>query len=226
MRSLDRRRFLKLGAAAPLAALLGCQDTYHFLGYDFGNKALYDLNIDTIFVHVFYSRTLQTTPYRGMERSITEEVVRQIGQKTPYHICSDRNRADTELIGCIVAITKTLMNITQQNQVREGELDVTLDVVWRDLRDGRILSAPPKRRNPNTAPPAIPAVPGVTPFVPPFDSEVSQPPDFSVTPKAEPLRLLATGRYIPELGESNATAEQQVEIKLAAQIVSMMEKRW
>ena len=40
------------------------------------------------------------------------------------------------------------------------------------------------------------------------------------------MRILATGRYIPELGESNATAEQQVVQKVAAQIVSMMEKRW
>jgi hypothetical protein len=221
-----RRRFLGLGAAGTLLGLVGCkEDTWNILGYQVGNKAIYDLNIDSIFVHTFYNRTLQTTPYRGMEVSITQEVVRQIGQKTPYHVISDPGRADTELIGSIVNMQKNLLNVTQQNMIREGELVITVDVIWRDLRDGRILSAKRPKRQLDTAPTlTTPGVPGPVPT--PFDAQVSQPPHQSVTPKPEPTRIVGIGRYVPELGESNATAEQKIEYNIAAQIVSMMEKRW
>lgn len=223
---ITRRRFFKLSLAGSLVGLVGCKDdNYSVFGYQLGNKPLYDPNIDSIFVHTFYNRTLQTTPYRGLEVSITQEVVRQIGQKTPYHVISDLQRADTELIGSIAMMNKNILNVTQQNQVREGELAISVDVVWRDLRDGRILSAPKKRSNQNNAPTGtVPGVPQPTPT--PFDAQVSQPPDTYATPAPEPVRFVATGRYVPELGESNASAEQKVENSVAVQIVSFMERRW
>jgi hypothetical protein len=226
MHLINRRRFLRLGAAGSVFGLVGCQqDTWNILGYQVGNKALYDLNIDSVFVHSFYNRALQTTPYRGMEVSITQEVVRQIGQKTPYHVISDPGRADTELIGNIVSMQKNILNVTQLNMIREGELVVSVDVVWRDLRNGRILSAPrPKReleRAPTLTAPGAPAQ-----EQPLFDAQVAQPPEKSDTPKPQPIRIVGIGRYVPELGESNATAEQKIEYNIAAQIVSMMEKRW
>lgn len=226
MLEITRRRFLRFSAAGTFLGLVGCkEDTYSFLGYQIGNKALYDLSIDSVFVHTFYNRTLQTTPYRGMEVDITLEVVRQIGQKTPYHIISDPGRADTELIGNIVSMGKNILNVTQQNMVREGELVVSVDVVWRDLRDGRILSAPSAKKKFDNAPKLTTA--GVTTPSPiPFDAQVSQPPDSSETVKPTPVRIVGIGRYLPELGESNATAEQKIEYNIAAQIVSMMEKRW
>jgi hypothetical protein len=226
MESLTRRLFLRLGVTGSLVGLVGCQDeNFCLFGYQLGNKPLYDLNIQTVFVHMFYNRTLQTTPYRGMEVSLTQEVVRQIGQKTPYRVLSDIDRADTELIGTIVNMQKNILNVTQQNQVREGELAITVEVVWRDLRDGRILSAPKKRRSQNQAPTGT--TPGVRPTdEPPFDEQVMQPPERYEVPKAEPVRITATGRYVPELGESNASAEQKVETNMAVMIVSLMEKRW
>ena len=226
MSFLSRRRFLRISAAGSLVGLVGCKsEGLSLFGYQLGNDALYDKSIDSVFVRVIYNRTLQTGPYREMEVSLTQEIVRQIGAVTPYHVVSDPNTADTELIGSIVGISKNSLNTTQQNTVREGEVVITLDLVWRDLRTGKILSAPRKRRNPNQAPPA--PVPGVNdPFPVPFDADVTQAPEKSVTPRPEPVRLVATGRYLMELGETNATAEQRAEIKMAKQIVSMMEKRW
>jgi len=226
MKHLNRRQFLGFGAIGSLFGLVGCkEDSLSILGYQLGNKAIYDPGIDTIFVHTFYNRTLQTTPYREMEVAITQEVVRQIGAVTPFHVISDINRADTELKGSIVLMSKNILNVTQQNMVREGELQVSVDVVWRDLRDGRILSAPGPRRSLDKAPTStILGVPTPTPV--PFDAQVNQPPEESTTPQPQPRRITATGRYLPELGESNASAEQSVERKIAVQIVSMMEKRW
>ena len=224
---ISRRLFLKVSAAGPLAGLLGCKgDTLSILGYQLGADALYDKSIQTVFVHTFYNRTLQVTPERGMEVSLTQEVVRQITQKTPYRI-ANVNSADTELIGKIVSLGKNIMNVTQQNQVREGEFVITVDVVWRDLRDGRILSAPKQGRNPNVAPGSVrnPSDPVVdTPT--PFDPDVTQPPDKYKTPEPTPCRIVSRSRYLEELGESIASAEQLAEMSVATQIVSMMEKRW
>src|SRR5688500_11932021 len=147
MRTPNRRQFLKLAAIAPLAAV-GCRSGYKFLGYDVGAGALYDQNIRTVYVPLFNNRAFQTTPYRGFEIDVTEAVIREIGKTTTFHVTSDVNRADTELLGNIVAIQKTVMNRNQQNQVREAEIAVTVDVVWRDLRDGTILSNPRQRPAP------------------------------------------------------------------------------
>jgi hypothetical protein len=226
MRSLTRRRFLGFSAAGSLVGLVGCKGgTPSIFGYQLGNNVLYDSNIKSVFVHAFYNRTLETGPFRGFEANATAEVVRQIGYKTPFKVISDAGRADTELIGKIVSFQKNILNDTQQYTVREGEVVVSVDVVWRDLRDGKIISAPKKPRNPGSAPPST--RPGSTePLPTPFDADVSQPPDKSVTPQPEPVRIVAPGRYVMELGETIATALQRCQIELATQIVSMMEKRW
>jgi hypothetical protein len=228
MRLITRRRFLGLGAAGSLVGLVGCKSgPISILGYQLGTDALYDTTIQSVYVHTFYNRTLLTGPFRGFEIDVTQEVVDQIGQKTPYKVISDAATADTELIGKIVTIQKNELNVTQLNMIREGEVIVNVDVVWRDLRDGKngkILSAPKKKRNPVTAPNNT-TPPGVNEPIP-FDAGVSQPPDVIGTPPPEPVRIIAGGRYVPELGESIATALQRAQIQIGTQIVSMMEKRW
>ena len=197
----------------------GCQNA-RVLGYRLGNDSLYDPNIRTVYVPTFNNRAFQTTPYRGMEVDLTRAVVRELGTKTPFRVVSDPERADTELIGNIVAIDKVKLNVNMQNALREGEIVVSVDVVWRDLRDGRILSAP---RKGSPVPPGV-VPPPVTPI--PFDPDRSQPPQTSVAQAAIPARIVATGRLMPELGETNATASKRVVDQLAVQIVSMMEKPW
>jgi hypothetical protein len=46
-----------------------------------------------------------------------------------------------------------------------------------------------------------------------------------VPPKTSVL-VTSTGNFIPELGQSLATAQQQAVDRLAVQITSMMEKPW
>ena len=153
---------------------------------------------------------------------MTQAVVREIGKTTTFKVTSDCNKADTELLGNIVSITKVLLNRNQQNQIREAEITVWVDVVWRDLRDGTILSNPrqkpmPGRFIPN---PQIDATP------PPFDPNVPVPPDDRKLEAPVPTRIIATGRMIPELGETNASADSRIQQQIAVQIVSMMEKKW
>jgi hypothetical protein len=218
-----RSRLVLIAAAVVLVAAVGCQGTGRTLfGYQLGANELYDPNIRTVYVPVFHNRAFQTTPYRGLEVEITRAVVREIGAKTPFKVVSDPDRADTELLGNVVSIDKTLLNRNQQNQVREAEVVVAVDVVWRDLRDGRILSSP----RPALPPPGLPAPPGQLPPVVPFDPNVPQPLPVCEVPVVVPARVVATGRLLPELGETNASATKRVTDQIATQIVSMMEKPW
>ncbi|MDB5313737.1 MAG: hypothetical protein JWO38_7939 [Gemmataceae bacterium] len=218
------RRLHLAGAVVALATVVGCQGgPTTFLGYQLGPAALYDQNIKTVYVPVFYNRAFQTTPYRGMEVDVTRAVVREITSKTTFKVVSDPEKADTELRGNIVSIGKNVLNRNQQNLPRESEVVITVDVLWRDLRDGRNLSAPRRAVNPNGGPP----LPTLQPPEPvPFDPDVPLPPPAAVVQNDFPVRIVATGRLIPELGESTTTGEQKAINQLAIQIVSMMEKPW
>lgn len=210
-------------AVAGLAAAVGCQGgPYRILGYNVGSAALYDTNVKTVYVPTFTTRAFQTTPYRGLEIDLQRAVVREISTKTPYKVTSDCERADTELQANVVGISHTILNRNQQNLTREGELVLTVDVLWRDLKTGEILSAPKRGR---TAGPL--GVPVVVPDPPPvFDPSNPPPLPEPVVQFAPPVRLVSTGRLLPELGESSTTAEQRAVNQMAVQIVSMMEKSW
>ncbi|HEY8503302.1 MAG TPA: hypothetical protein VIL46_01890, partial [Gemmataceae bacterium] len=90
------------------------------------------------------------------------------------------------------------------------ELVLVAEVVWRDLRTGRVLS--------NRRPAAAPE------FAPPFDPNVPVPPE--AVERAVPVRVVGIGRGIPELGESSTTALQMAIDHLAVQVRQMMEKPW
>lgn len=219
---LNRRSVLQWAIWAPVAALCGCRGGFSLLGYHVGADALYDPNIRTVYVPLFNNRAFQTTPYRGFEVDVTQAVIREIGKTTSFRVSSDYNTADTELLGNIVSIQHNLLNRNQLNLTREAELVVTVDVVWRDLRDGTILSNPRKRPIPGRTVPS-PAIDG--PPVP-FDPTVELPPVLPEIEAPVPVRIVATGRMLPELGETNASASTRVHNQIAVQIVSMMEKRW
>src|SRR5215203_1869119 len=130
MSTLTRRRFLSLAAVAPLAAAVGCRGGgFKIFGYQAGADALYDPNIRTVYVPLFNNRAFQTTPYRGFEVDVTQSVIREIGKTTSFRVTSDCEKADTELLGNVVLIQKQILNRNQQNQVREAEVMVAVDVV-------------------------------------------------------------------------------------------------
>jgi hypothetical protein len=218
---LTRRQFLP-AALAPLAALTGCRTCPSIFGYRVGGEALYDTNISSVYVPMFANRAFQTTPYRGMEAEITTAIVREIGAKTPFKVISNPDCADTELKGYIVSIDKLLLNRNQQNTIRQGEIAITVNVIWLDLRDGTVLSAPRRGFNPATG---VPAQQPIAPPVP-FDPDVPQPPPVQEIQIEAGTTIVAVGRLIPELGETNASGQKMAVDQLAIQIVSMMEKRW
>lgn len=199
-------------ALIALSLTAGCQSGRDFTLLGYSTKPQHDENIRTVYVPVMKNLAFQTTPNRELEVDITKAVIREIESRTRMKVVSDRESADTELLGTLVNIRKNVVNTNQQNLTREAEITATVNVVWRDLRDGRVLS---NRRS--AAPPDAPV---------PFDPSLPPPDAVPVKEKAYPAQIIAVGRVLPELGETNATANQSIANQLAKQIVNMMEAPW
>lgn len=194
-----------------IAAFVGCQGKeLNFLGYSTAPQ--FDPNIRSVYIPVFKNVAFVTNPHRGIEIELTQAVVEELGRRrSTMKVISDPSRADTELVGTIMSISKTILNRNQQNYTREGEFILTAEVVWRDLRDGRVIS------NPRSAP-KLPAQQ--------FDPSVPQPPPERPETTVYPVSITAVGRFLPELGESNATAQKMAVDQMARKIVDLMEKPW
>jgi hypothetical protein len=167
----------------------------NILGYT--TRPNYDPSICTIRVPIFKNNTY----IRGLEFDLTRAVIREIGVRTPFTVVSADCPADTELTGTITLLNKLAVNRTQLNEIREGQTTLGVEIVWRDLRTGEILSQPRTKSDlDNPAPP---------PTSPP-----------------KPVLIQSLGDYIPELGGSTATALQQNVNRMAVLIVSKMEMPW
>ena len=240
MKAISRLALLACAAAA--LALPSCESegNYNLFGYQIGQGALYDCGIHTVRVPIFQNRTFA----RGLEFDLTRAVVREIELKTPYKVVGADQDADTELTGTIVSLTKGTLNVNPLGEVREQETNLTVEIVWRNLRTGEVLSDP-ARRTPGTSGPALPALPGAAPIAgvpgvvpsgtvgtPTAPGAVAQVPP--VGPDGQPVPCPPTpkviigslGDFIPEIGQSLTTAEKQNVDRLAVQIISMMEKPW
>lgn len=208
-----RRGFLAWLVAGGASVLSGCGWDGHFTFLGYTTHPNYDEGIKSIYVPIFRNKAFQTTPNRGLEMELTRAVIREIEQKARYKVISDPNCADTELLGTVLILNKNLLNRTQQNEVREAETVVGVELVWRDLRTGVVLTNP---RKPLGVPPPT--------ELPPFDPD--NPPLPNAPEKPIPVLIQMSGRFLPEVGESNASAQQRVCNQLARQIVNMMEKDW
>lgn len=205
-----------LAAAAALLALLpaaGCRSGGDFSLFGYSTAPNYDPDIRSVYVPTFKNIAFHTSPYRGVEVDLTEAVVRELNaRRTPMRVVQDPARADTELVGTVTRIEKIVLNRNTQNLNREFDVVIEAQIVWRDLRTGKVLTG---TRAPAPRPedcPIDPSVPGPPP--PPPDAV------------AVPVPVRATGRVIPEVGESNATGSKMAVDRLARQIVNMMEQPW
>jgi hypothetical protein len=208
-----RRTTLAALLGGTAAAVSGC--AHGFFGYTTAPN--YDPEIRTVYVPVFKTAVLETTPYRGMEMRLTDKVIKAIESKTPMKVISDPNAADTELQGTVTAISKILTNRTPYNEAREIALYVSCEIVWYDHRpghEGRILTNPRNRDG------TIPQIGGG------FQFDPNNPPPPPKPDKPRPQQISANGRGIPEVGETSTTALNMAMEGLAVKIVSAMEQAW
>ena len=237
---------------ATYALLLpSCAWDGHFDVLGYTTQPNYDTSFKTVRVPIFKSRVnLVGTTGPGLEQDLTEAIVREIQLKTPYKI--SQGDADTELTGTIIGFTKGLLNYTQLNTVREAETTLIVELVWRDLRTGKILTKATRRPGqPLPVDPRQPLLPddltaGRETVLPPGirpNGVISAPIrpssdiigtgsnevaviDPQTREKAVPVVIRSVGHFRPELGESITTALKENVDRIAVQIVSVMEKGW
>jgi len=189
-------------AVFPFLPACTFQPNGHFKLFGYSTQPNYDTGIRTVYVPIFKNDTF----YKGLEFDLTKAVIREIEGKTPYKVVNCRDDADTELCGKLINFNKLLVLNNQQNEIRQGQSVLSVELVWRDLRPGfgeSVLS----NRGPVRPP---------DPFAPP--------PDPNAPPRpVPPILIQALGNYEPELGGSLNASQIQVADRLAVQIVSMME---
>ncbi|MGE5611363.1 MAG: LPS assembly lipoprotein LptE [Bacillota bacterium] len=139
MNRLTRKFYLATGMSL-LMALSGCG--YNQQGSD-KNKleggykwnSLYREDVQTVAVPIFTNRDF----HRGVEFGLTEAVVKQLELHAPYKVVP-RERADTILEGQINEVRSlTLAKDYNTALPREQQITITVDLLWKDLRNGRIL---------------------------------------------------------------------------------------
>jgi hypothetical protein len=120
--------------------------------FGYGTAPRYDMSFHTIRLKIFKNSTFWSAlPVPGLEEELTEEVMHQIEQKTPYKV--DSGDADTELSGIVMSLLQSPLNFNQLNELREVETTLTCAVKWVNLRTGQLLSQPA----PRVAEPPVPA---------------------------------------------------------------------
>lgn len=228
-----------------LPACVGLDWDGHFTVLGYSTQPNYDTRYKTVRVPICKNRTRWTvTPVVGMEMDLTRAIVREIQTKTPYRVAQDD--ADTELLCTIVNFQKNLLNFTQFNTVREAETVMTVQLVWRDLRTGEVLTKTARRMGqpidpetkqpllatadslmpPGSKPIATPGVPTMPDQGPVAAEDDENPIDPVTKKKIVPVVVKSTAHFRPELGESITTAMQRNIDRMAVQIVSALETGW
>jgi len=103
-------------------------------GCSYTSKPMRPANLRTIHLPIFDNRTFR----RGLEFSLTEAIKTELLHKSDFRL-ADRDRADTELTGEIVEVREGVLMEDLNDDIVETSVTVTVDIVWRDLRTGRIL---------------------------------------------------------------------------------------
>ena len=214
LRNLRRSRAVYLLPLLMIAGLVGCTGDGNFKIFGYDSKPPFDPNIRSVYIPIFKNVSFIAGPHRGVEYELTQEVIEELNlRRTPIRVVSDPSRADTELIGTVILVNKLVHNRNTLNLNREFDVVLTAEVVWRDLRTGRVLSG---SRNPSQ--PDQPERP--------FDPSLPPPPAPPPDQVAIPVAITAYGRVLPELGESSSTGQQKAIKELARRIVDMMEQPW
>jgi hypothetical protein len=115
------------GAIVALLFACGCA------GYQIGNQSLFPTEVHTVYVPVFKSASFR----RNLGERLTEAVIKEIENSTPYKVVNDPT-ADSTLLGTITQENKTVLVPALSGDAREVQAGMTVRVSWAD-RKGRLL---------------------------------------------------------------------------------------
>jgi hypothetical protein len=102
-------------------------------GYTVGNA--FQGNVRSVYVPIATSDDFR----RGAEFQLTEAVLNEIKSRTPFRLAKSE-AADTKLTMKVKPMRKSVLGTTADNDPRELQVQYAVDVVWEDLRTGRILA--------------------------------------------------------------------------------------
>jgi hypothetical protein len=103
-------------------------------GYMVGSS--FPADVRTISVPVFTSKSFR----RDAELLLTEAVHKEIQKRTPFRLINDGPAADTRLTGRIVDVRKDVLGESPQDDPRELQVSFAVDLLWEDLRNGRVIA--------------------------------------------------------------------------------------
>lgn len=131
-------------AIIPATMLAGCAN------YQFGSAHAQEVR--TVAVPVFENTSLEP----GLERLLTEAVIRRIQRTTPYRVTSP-DAADTVLIGEITEVRRRSLSRRQGTGLTEElAYELVMDLSWVDARTGRARVDVSNLRAAATVSPSIP----------------------------------------------------------------------
>lgn len=105
-------------------------------GCGYSTTELYPTQYTTITVPNFENRSHE----RGVEFRLREALIKELEQRTPYKTVSGTGLADTQLVGTIVRMDRTLISRDAAAGLpQEIEVTVVVDFEWKDLRTGDVI---------------------------------------------------------------------------------------
>jgi len=113
-----------------LPMLLACALVSGGCGYS--SESLIDTRYKTVYVETFEN----DTRYRGFEVSLTRALINQINAKTDLRIVP-REQAETVITGRIADFRQHVLTEDENDNVRETEVRIFVDMTWTDQRTGR-----------------------------------------------------------------------------------------
>ena len=122
-----------LMAAMPLALVSCSADPAK--GYSFAST--YAEGVSTVSVNVFENQTFAV----GLEREVTEAIIKEIQRSTPLLVVRD-GTADSELVGIITDTEMRRLSVDSITGLsQELAVQITVDFDWKDRRTGRLLTS-------------------------------------------------------------------------------------
>jgi hypothetical protein len=120
----------------PLAlTMLSMVMLWAIVGCGYRNDTLFRDGIETVCVEVFESKEFR----RDLEFRLTEAVVKRINMDTPYRLAS-KEKADTILTGEVLEEQQAAFAPDYETrQPRDKQLVLSVRILWKDLRTGRVL---------------------------------------------------------------------------------------
>ena len=120
--------------AMMLLLIPGCASSPN-QGYAFDST--FDESINTIAIPIFRNETTS----RGIEVQLTEALMKQVTQRTPWRL-TPSDRADTTLVGVVTGTSlQALSDDPVTGLVQEQAVQITIRFEWRDNRTGEVLVA-------------------------------------------------------------------------------------